>query len=67
MQDDRKINLDLDLEINTDFEDISPYQEGIMSELYQRPDKSQLLEPRELADLVNTNNIFRHICQDKQI
>ena len=56
-QDDRKINLDLDLEINKDFEENSPYQEGIISEIYQRPDIFQLLEPPELADLVNTNNI----------
>ena len=33
-QDDRKINLDLDLEINKDFEENSPYQEGIISERY---------------------------------
>ena len=56
-QDDRKINFDLDLEINKDFEENSPYQEGIISEIYQRPDKSQLIEPPELADLINTNNI----------
>ena len=54
---DRKINLDLDLEINKYFEENSPYQEGIISEIYQRPDKSQLLEPPELADLINTINI----------
>ena len=56
-QDDRKINLDLDLEINKDFEDNSPCQKGIILEIYQRPDRSQLLEPPELTDLVNTNNI----------
>ena len=55
-QDDRKINLDLDLEIDKDFEENSPYQEGVISEIYQRPEKSQLLEPPELADLINTNN-----------
>ena len=43
MQDDRKLNLDLDLEINKDFEENSLYQEGIISEKYQRPNKSQLL------------------------
>ena len=57
IQNDRQINLDLDIEINKDFEENSPYQEGIISELYQRPDKSQLAEPPELTDLVNTNNI----------
>ena len=56
-QDDRKINLDL--EINKGFEENSLYQEGILSDIYQRPDRSQLLEPPELADLVNTNNIVQ--------
>ena len=51
--------MDLDLEINKDFEENSLYQEGIISEIYQRPDRSQLLEPPELADLVNTNNIVQ--------
>ena len=58
-QDDRKINLDLDLEINKDVEENSLYQEGIISQIYQRPDKAQLLEQQELADLVNTNNIVQ--------
>ena len=59
VQDDRKINLELDLEINKDFEENYPYQEGIISEIYQRPDISQLLEPPELADLVNTYSIIQ--------
>ena len=58
-QDDRKINLDLDLEINKDFEENSLYQEGIISEIYQRPNRSQLLELPELADLINTNNVVQ--------
>ena len=58
-QNDRQINLDFDLEINKDIEENSPYQEGIISEIYQRRDKSQLVEPPELADLVNTNNIVQ--------
>ena len=51
--------MDLDLGINKDFEENSPYQEGIISEIYQRPDKSQLVEPPKLVDLVNTNNIVQ--------
>ena len=47
------------MEIGEDFEDNSLYQEGIISEIYQRPDKSQSLEPPELADLINTNNIAK--------
>ena len=58
-QNDRQINLDLDLEINQDFEENSPYQEGIISEIYQRPEKSQLVEPPELADLVNTDKVVQ--------
>ena len=59
VQGDRKINLDLDLEINKDFEDNSLHQEGIISEIYQRPDKTQFLELPELTNLVNTNNIVQ--------
>ena len=31
-QDNRRMTLDLDLDINKDFEENSPYQEGIISE-----------------------------------
>ena len=51
VQDDRRINLDLDLEINKDLEENSPYQEGIISEMYQRPDKSQLLKATRISRL----------------
>ena len=53
------MTLDLDLDINKDFEENSQYQEGIISEIYQKHDKSQLLEPPELTDLVNTNNLVQ--------
>ena len=59
VQNNRQINLDLDMEINKDFEENSPYQEGIISKIYQRPDKSQLVEPPELADLVDTDKIVQ--------
>ena len=59
MQDNRRTTLDLDLDINRDFEENSTYQEGIISDAYQRPDKSQFLEPPELADLINTNNLVQ--------
>ena len=32
--------------IDLEFEENSPYQEGIISETYQRPDKSYFQEPR---------------------
>ena len=49
-QNDRQEDLDLDLEINRDFEENSPYQEGIISEIYQRPNKSQMVDPPELIE-----------------
>ena len=58
-QNDRQIDLEMDLEINKDFEENSPYQEGIISEIYQRPDKSQLVDPPELIDLVNTERLVQ--------
>ena len=64
-QDDRKINSDLDLEINKDFEENSLYQEGIISEIYQKPDKSQLLEPPKSADLININNKLQKYLPNK--
>ena len=46
--------MDLDIDINTDFEENSTYQEGIISESYQRLDKSYIKEPLELGDLLDT-------------
>ena len=58
-QNDRQADLELDLEIKWDFEENSPYQEGIISEIYQRPHKSQIVDPPELIDLVNTERIVQ--------
>ena len=58
-QEDRQIDLELDLEINKDFEENSPYQGGVISEIYQRPNKSQMVDPPELIDLVNTERIVQ--------
>ena len=52
------MTLDIDLDINKDIEEYSPCQEGMILETYQRPDKSQL-EPPELVDVVNTNNLVQ--------
>ena len=37
----------------------SPFQESIISEVYERPDKSYFQEPTELKDLIDTNNIVQ--------
>ena len=36
---------DIDPELNTNFEENSPFQEDVISETYQRPDKSYFPEP----------------------
>ena len=57
---------DINPNINFDFEENSPFQEGVMSETFQRPDKSFFQEPKELGDLVNKRN-FVHKYLPKQI
>ena len=42
-----------------DFENNSPFQEGIISETYQRPDKSYFQEPHELGSLINTGRLVQ--------
>ena len=59
IQNDRQTDLDLDLEINRDIDESSPYQEGIISEVYEKPHKSQFVDPPELTDLVNTEKIVQ--------
>ena len=39
--------------IDLEFKENSPYQEEIISQTYQRPDKSYFQEPKELKNLVN--------------
>ena len=48
---------DINPNINFDFEENSPFQEGIMLEMFQRPDKSFFQEPKELGDLINKGNV----------
>ena len=43
--------------INFDFEENSPFQEGIMLETLQRPDKSFFQNPKELGDLICKGNL----------
>ena len=49
----------LEQDINTDFEKNSPHQEGVISAIYQRPDKSHFQEPPELQSLVNTGKLVQ--------
>ena len=43
----------------TDIEENLPFQENIISKIYERPDKSDFQEPVELKDLVDTKNIIQ--------
>ena len=47
------------MKIDIDFEENSPHQEGIISELYQRPDKTYFEEPKDLESLVKTSNLIK--------
>ena len=42
-----------------DIEENSPFQENIISEIYERPDKSYFQEPIKLKDLIYTKNIIQ--------
>ena len=57
----------INTEINIDFEENSPFQEGVISETYQRPDKSFFQEPHELQSLVNTNNLVQKYFYEIQL
>ena len=45
-------------DINLDFEENSPFQEGVISEAYQRLDQIILSIPKEVNDLLNTGNFI---------
>ena len=45
--------------LKIEIEKNSPFQESIISEVYERPDKSYFQEPIKLKDLIDTNNIVQ--------
>ena len=45
--------------INLYFEENSPFQEGITSEIIQRPDKSLFQKPEELNNLINMGSLIQ--------
>ena len=52
--------------INLDFEENSPFQEGVLSETFQRLDKSFLQEPKELGDLINKGNLIQKFLSKQE-
>ena len=51
--------MDTKSKIDIEFEENSPHQEGIILEVYQRPDKSYFQEPKDLESLINTCNLVK--------
>ena len=52
-------NIDINPELNTDFEENSSFQEGVILETHQRLDHSFFQEPQELEGLVNTGRLLQ--------
>ena len=50
---------DQNTEINLDIEENSPFQEGMISDLVQRLDKSFFQNPKRLEDIMDTNNLMQ--------
>ena len=46
-------------QINLDFKENSPFQEGVISESFQRLDKTFFQDPKELNDLINMGNLVQ--------
>ena len=59
LKENRRDLSDLDMERNIDFEENFPYQEGIISETYERLDRSYFKEPSELKDLIDTTKFIQ--------
>ena len=55
-------------EPNIEFEENSPHQEGIITEMYVAPDQSYLEEPQELIKLVSTSKVVqKYLLQQADI
>ena len=57
--------VDISPNINLDFEENSPFKEGIMSETFQRLDKSFFGKPKELGDLINKGNLIQRVLPNQ--
>ena len=51
--------MDIDPELNTNYEENSPFQEDVILETYQRSDTSFIQEPQELEGLINTGRLIQ--------
>ena len=55
----KDLRQDIGTNPNLDFEENSPYQEGIISETYINVDQSYIEKPQELIDLVDTSKLMQ--------
>ena len=63
--DSQKDLLDNDLDRKIEIEENSPFQEGIISEIYERPDTSYVQEPQELKELIDTTKLIHNTQTDR--
>ena len=57
--DSQKDLLDNDLDRKVEIEENLPFQEGIISEICERPDNSYIPEPQELTNLIDTTKLIQ--------
>ena len=50
---------DFNTDINKDFKENSPYQKGVISEMYQRPNRSYFQESAELDSQISTGKLVQ--------
>ena len=62
---DSSRNTNINADINLDFEENSPFQEGVISEAYQRPNHLFFQESQELNSLVNASNLVQKFLPQK--
>ena len=56
-----KTNSTNESDIGIEFEENLPHEEGIISEIYQRPDRNYFQEPKDLESLVDTSKIVQKL------
>ena len=57
--DSQKDLLDNGLDRKVEIEENLPFQEGIISKIYERPDNSYVQEPQELTNLIDTTKLIK--------
>ena len=57
--------MDYNTDINMNFKENTPYQEGVTSETYQRPDRSYFQEPSELDCLISTGKLVQKFLPNR--